>query len=70
MTLLSYTVEAAVATITMDDGKANALSPAMLDELGAALDRAESDPVGAVVVADARAGFRAASISACSALVG
>ena len=51
MTLLSYTVEAAVATITMDDGKANALSPAMLDELGAALDRAESDPVGAVVVA-------------------
>ena len=51
MTLLSYTVDAAVATITMDDGKANALSPAMLGELGAALDRAESDPVGAVVVA-------------------
>jgi enoyl-CoA hydratase len=51
VTLLSYTVDAAVATITMDDGKANALSPAMLDELGAALDRAESDPVGAVVLA-------------------
>jgi enoyl-CoA hydratase len=51
VTLLNYTVEAAVATITMDDGKANALSPAMLDELGAALDRAESDLVGAVVVA-------------------
>ena len=51
MTLLSYTVDAAVATITMDDGKANALSPAMLDELGAAFDRAESDSVGAVVLA-------------------
>ncbi len=51
MTLLSYTVEAAVATITMDDGKANALSPAMLDELGAAFDLAESDSVGAVVLA-------------------
>jgi enoyl-CoA hydratase len=51
VTLLSYTVDAAVATITMDDGKANALSPAMLDELDAALDRAESDPVGAVVLA-------------------
>jgi enoyl-CoA hydratase len=51
MTLLSYTVDAAVATITMDDAKANVLSPAMLDELGAAFDRAESGSVGAVVLA-------------------
>jgi enoyl-CoA hydratase/carnithine racemase len=51
VTLLSYNVDAAMATITMDDGKANALSPAMLDELGAALDRAESGSVGAVVLA-------------------
>jgi enoyl-CoA hydratase len=51
VTLLSYTVDAAVATITMDDGKANALSPAMLNELGAAFDRAESGSVGAVVLA-------------------
>jgi enoyl-CoA hydratase len=51
MTQLSYTVDAAVATITMDDAKANALSPTMLDELGAALGRAESDRVGAVVLA-------------------
>jgi enoyl-CoA hydratase len=51
MTLLSYTVEGAVATISMDDGKANALSPAMLGELGAAFDRAESDSPGAVVLA-------------------
>jgi enoyl-CoA hydratase len=51
MTLSSYTVDADVATIAMDDGKANALSPAMLDEIGAGLDRAESDSVGAVVLA-------------------
>ena len=57
MTLLGYTVDAAVATITMDDGKANALSPAMLDELGAAFDRAESDSVGAVVLGGRPARF-------------
>jgi enoyl-CoA hydratase len=32
-----------VAVIRMDDGKANALSPAMLDALGAALDRAQKE---------------------------
>lgn len=40
-----------VLTITMDDGKANALSPAMFAELNAAFDRAEAEDVGAVVVA-------------------
>ena len=34
MTLLEYAVADRVATITMDDGKANALSPAMLAALG------------------------------------
>jgi enoyl-CoA hydratase len=33
----------AVAVITMDDGKANALSPKMQAEINAAFDRAESD---------------------------
>jgi enoyl-CoA hydratase len=51
MTLLDYTTDGAVATITMDDGKANALSPTMLSELGAALDRAETDAPSAVVLA-------------------
>ena len=36
----------------MDDGKVNVISPAMLDELSAALDRAEGD--GAVVVLTGR----------------
>src|ERR1022692_1471389 len=42
-TLVSYQPGHSVATITMDDGKVNALSPQMLSELGAALDRAAED---------------------------
>jgi enoyl-CoA hydratase len=41
-----------IATIAMDDGKANALSAAMLGELSAAFDRAEAD--GAVVLLTGR----------------
>src|SRR5438105_4665166 len=41
--LVSYQLEGSVATVTMDDGKVNVLSPAMLAELDAALDRAEAD---------------------------
>ena len=51
MTRLTYALADGVATITMDDGKANALSPAMLDDLGFALDRAEADAATAVVLA-------------------
>jgi len=52
--LVSYRLNDSVATITMDDGKVNALSLAMLAELGAALDRAAADR--AVVVLTGRAG--------------
>lgn len=38
-----YRLEGQVATIRIDDGKRNALSPAVLRELNGALDRAESD---------------------------
>jgi len=48
--LVTYTLDAGVATIAMDDGKANALSVAMLTELHAAIDRAEAD-AGVVVLA-------------------
>jgi enoyl-CoA hydratase len=51
---VSYSLADGVATITMDDGKVNALSPPMLAELGAALDRAEAD--GAAVVLTGRGG--------------
>jgi enoyl-CoA hydratase len=52
--LVEYRLDGRVATITMDDGKVNALSNQMLDELGAALDRAEAD--GAIVTLTGRAG--------------
>ena len=46
-----YSVEASVATIRMDDGKVNALSPDMLREINEALDHAELEGIGAVVIA-------------------
>ncbi len=52
--LVSYGLRDCVATITMDDGKVNVLSQAMLTELAAALDRAAAD--GAVVVLTGREG--------------
>ena len=52
--LVTYGLRDSVATITMDDGKVNALSLAMLSELGAALDRATADR--AVVVLTGREG--------------
>ena len=53
--LVTYTLNNGVATIAMDDGKANALSHAMFDELGPAFDRAESDE--AVVILTGREGM-------------
>jgi len=38
-----------IAIITMDDGKANAINPAMLDALEAALDTAEKDAKAVVI---------------------
>ena len=40
---VTYELSESVATITMDDGKVNGLSPGMLAELSAAFDRAEAD---------------------------
>jgi enoyl-CoA hydratase len=51
--LTSYSLDGGVATIAMDDGKVNALSPAMLAELTSGFERAEGD--GAVVVLTGRA---------------
>lgn len=48
--LVVYTLENQVATVVMDDGKANALSRPMIDALLAALTRAESE-AGAIVLA-------------------
>ncbi len=47
--LVKYLCENSIATLMMDDGKVNVLSPQMLSDLGAALDRAEAD-AGAVIL--------------------
>ena len=52
--VVSYALEDSIAVLTMDDGKANVLSPAMLAALNAALDRAEQD--NAVVLLSGRPG--------------
>lgn len=52
--LVSYAFADGVATLTMDDGKANAMSPAMQAALNAAFDRAEADK--AIVVLTGRPG--------------
>ena len=53
--LVTYVLDGSVATITMDDGKVNALSPQMFAELNTSLDRAVRDH--AVVVLSGRPGI-------------
>lgn len=52
--LVQYELAGPIATITMDDGKVNVLSPAMQGEINAAFDQAESD--GATVILTGRPG--------------
>jgi enoyl-CoA hydratase len=52
--LVSYSLDGAVATVTMDDGKVNVLSSRMLAELNEALGQAEADK--AIVVLAGRPG--------------
>lgn len=47
--LVTYTLDGTVATIAMDDGKVNALSPQMLAELNGAFDRARGDGAGVIL---------------------
>lgn len=51
-----YEKTGAIASIHLDDGKANAMSVTWFDALGDALDRAERDAAGALVLCG-RAGF-------------
>jgi enoyl-CoA hydratase len=48
--LVTYACADGIATITMDDGKANALSNDMLAAIGEAFDQATSDDAGAVLL--------------------
>jgi enoyl-CoA hydratase len=49
--LVDFSVADGVATLTMDDGKANALSPSMLADLNGGFDRVEKEDGFAVVLA-------------------
>lgn len=53
--LVTYTLNGNVATIAMDDGKANVLSTQMIAELNEAFDKAEADD--AIVVLTGREGM-------------
>lgn len=58
--LVSYASDGTVATVTMDDGKVNVLSPAMLAAVGTALDRATAGEQAVVLTGRPRilsAGF-------------
>jgi enoyl-CoA hydratase len=48
--LVSYAFADGIATLRLDDGKANAISHEMADAINAALDRSESDAARAVVI--------------------
>ena len=66
MSRVSYEFDGAIATITLDDGKVNALSPDMQAEINAALDRAEADNAVVILTGNAKvlsAGFDLAIIS-------
>ena len=52
--IVSYRLEASVATLTMDDGDKNVVSPRLLDQLNRALDRAAKE--ASVVVLTGREG--------------
>jgi enoyl-CoA hydratase len=54
MANVTYELADGIATITIDDGKANAITEALIAEIRAALDQAEGD--GAVVVLAGRPG--------------
>jgi len=54
--LVSYEKSAGVATVSMDDGKVNVMSTAMLNELTAAFERAEKD-AEIVILTSARQGI-------------
>ena len=49
MSVIDYSLRVGVATIRMDDGKRNALSPEVFKELYAAFDRARSDDAAVIL---------------------
>ncbi len=66
MPSVTYEFDGTIATITMDDGKVNALSPDMQAEINVALDKAEADNAVVILTGNQKvlsAGFDLAIIS-------
>jgi len=59
---ITYTLEDRIAVVTLDDGKVNAMALPFFEALNAALDRAERDAPGAVVITG-RPGFFSAGLN-------
>jgi len=59
---IAYQSDDGVVTLTLDDGKVNAMALPFFEELGAALDRAEAERPIAVVIAG-RAGYFSAGLN-------
>lgn len=59
---VGYEVRDGIAVVTMDDGKVNAMAMPFFDALNAALDRAEAEQPGPVVITG-RAGFFSAGLN-------
>jgi enoyl-CoA hydratase len=55
MPMVNYDFDGTIATIRLDDGKVNALSPAMQLEINKALDRAEADKAVVILTGNAKA---------------
>src|SRR5437867_2901883 len=62
MSTVTYEPRDNVAIVRLDDGKVNAMAQAFFDELNAALDRAERDKPGAVVITG-RQGYYSAGLN-------
>ncbi|MHB1139765.1 MAG: crotonase/enoyl-CoA hydratase family protein [Microthrixaceae bacterium] len=56
---VTYSLDDGIAVVSVDDGKANALGHATLGGIESALDRAESDEAGAVVIVGREGKFSA-----------
>ncbi len=56
---LTYTCDDGVAVVTLDDGKVNAMSLSFFHDLTAALQRAETDDAGALIIAGRPGAFSA-----------
>lgn len=47
---MSYELNDNIVTLGFDDGKANVVSPAFLDDINAGLDRAQQEKAGAIIL--------------------